>query len=45
VQKIAALEHLVADKGPLDRDNGPATIDLRQNSSAKNASGARPARR
>ena len=44
-EKIAALEHLVADKGPLDRDNGPATIDLRQNSSAKNASGARPARR
>lgn len=37
-QKIAALEHLVADKGPLDRENAPATIDLRQNlSAAKNA--------
>ena len=44
-QKIAALEQLVADKGPLDRDNGPATIDLRPPSSAKNASGARPERR
>jgi len=40
-QKIATLEHHVADKGPLDRENAPATIDLRQNlSAAKNARGS-----
>jgi hypothetical protein len=27
--KIAALEQLVADKGPLDREGGPSLIDLR----------------
>ena len=29
-QKIAALEQLVRDKGPLDRDGGPPLIDLRE---------------
>ena len=38
-QKIAALEHHVADKGPLDRENAPALIDLRQNLSAANSHG------
>lgn len=29
-QKIAALEHFIADKGPLERDGGPAVVDLRE---------------
>ena len=29
-QKITALEQLVRDKGPLDRDGGPPQIDLRE---------------
>ncbi len=29
-QKIAALEKFVQDKGPLDRDGGPAVVDLRE---------------
>jgi hypothetical protein len=29
-QKIAALEHYVHDKGPLEREGGPAVVDLRE---------------
>jgi hypothetical protein len=38
-QKIAALEQQVADKGPLDREGGPALLDLRDlaNRSVKTA--------
>jgi hypothetical protein len=40
-QKIAALEHYVNDKGPLERDGGQPIIDLRElaGAAAKTASG------
>lgn len=33
-QKIAALEHYVSDTGPLEREGGPASVDLRELASA-----------
>ena len=42
-QKMALLEHYVADKGPLDRESGPATIDLRQPAAAVKSASAKAA--
>ena len=42
-QKMALLEHYVADKGPLDRENGPAAIDLRQPAAAAKSASAKAA--
>jgi len=45
-QKIASLEHYVADKGLLDRDGAPPFIDLRASiAGARNAAGATPKKR
>jgi hypothetical protein len=40
-QKMMLLEHYVADKGPLDRDHGPAMIDLRQPAPAAKSASAK----
>jgi len=40
-QKIAALERLVHDKGPLDRTGGPAVIDLREAAGSQHQAQAR----
>jgi hypothetical protein len=40
-QKMAQLEHYVADKGPLDRDNDPASLDLRHAAAAAKSASAK----
>jgi hypothetical protein len=40
-QKMTLLEHYVADKGPLDRENAPSAIDLRQPAAAAKSANAK----
>lgn len=40
-QKMTLLEHYVADKGPLDRENAPSAIDLREPAAAAKSAGAK----
>jgi hypothetical protein len=42
-QKMAALEQYVSDKGPLERDGGPAVVDLRELAGAAASTAAKPA--
>jgi hypothetical protein len=42
-EKMTLLEHYVADKGPLDRENGPTSIDLRQPAPAAKSASAKTA--